>query len=188
MVEATWGPVREPGKVGQAIVACSLVALLAISGAAAAAALPQDDAGTGEDAPDEPSGEVQLGSGETVRGTILVEGPTSIVEHTHDVDHYSFEADAGQHAEARIVGQEACVRIVDEAGDPVDGQPFWDGSPICSAPGIQATGYDDATLPEDGTYYLAVLSARHAMQTPYSLTLGVDERASLHDPVVGLTP
>ena len=142
--------------------------------AAVGVTAPQDDGGSGGDAPDQPDGLIPIRSGEALTGAIaprfVSDGAVPLVP---DTDHYAFDAPAGATASVRIEGVEACVRLVGANGEPLDGGPWFNAGPICTldtlavALGRPALGEDAATIPEDGTYYVAVKTARAAGSTAY---------------------
>lgn len=136
--------------------------------------VPQDDGGTGADAPDSPVPAIFVENQRFTRGTVIL----------HDEDLYAFDGQEGDRVSAWVYGVEACVRIVDDQDVPVDGFPFWKQGNQCG--GSTATvGYDDSLLPADGTYYIHVTAARNAGSTPYLFSIGIGEPAPLLPSVYG---
>lgn len=131
------------------------VAALAPSGAGAL--VPQDDAGSGGDAPDEPRPGVAVESGEAYSGT--TEGIRLDPE-----DHYAFSADQGERIVARVSGLQGCFRILDAHGNDLSGFQ-------CTLGGVER-GRATAIAPADGTYYLRYGSIQ---ADRYAFSLGVGE-------------
>lgn len=129
------------------------------------AVTPQDDAGSGQDAPDEPVPEVWIVSGESYRGT--QEGVPF-----DRADHYAFEADAGQTINARASGPVGCFDILDEDGEALTGANC--------ALGMVELSEITITAPYTGTYYFLYTYIEPQV---YFFSLGVDEAAPNPAPV-----
>lgn len=117
---------------------------------------PQDDAGSGRDAPDEPWPAVPVEAGRVYQATLL--GPAQIDDVA---DHYTFEGHAGQVLDVVASGDLACVAILDAAGATL--------AESC----ITWTFQKDplrAVLPADGRYYVRYASL---WPQPYWFALGV---------------
>jgi hypothetical protein len=147
------------------VTAC-LVGLLAIAGTAAGALAPQDDAGSGRDAPGQPADDVTIASGESYDG--LLEGfPTDTS------DHYAFEAEAGDTIEVRANGLLGCAYIKTADGTEL--------AFSCTVGYTQLTTLT-ARADSDGTYYLEYA---YVDGHPYLFGLGVGEPAPRPIPTSG---
>lgn len=117
-----------------------------------ASSLPQDDAGSGRDAPDFPTGEVVVAPGAWYLGAIGA-GDGS--------DHYAFEGLAGQAIAIRMGNAALCVvSLVDDAGNVV---------PVSCLISGQGGTVHHATLPHDGRWHLRVSSLAGAYRFGFTL-------------------
>jgi hypothetical protein len=166
---------------------CSATLLLALLLAAPASGseglVPQDDGGSGGDAPDTPTTLVPIADGQRLRGAI-VSTFTLAAPHA-DIDHYWFAARAGDVVDVKIAGVEACVHVVDAQGAPVAHAWLYGNPGVCATRVLGlldpetwgVIGQDTATIPADGTYFVRVETARPAGATPYEIALGVGQPA-----------
>lgn len=144
-----------------------ILGFVAIAGMASGALAPQDDAGSGQDAPDEPADDIQITSGEVYQG--LLEGTP-----TDSSDHYAFHAAEGDRIDVRADGALGCYYVKAP-----------DGSEL----GFSCTvGYTEltaltVTANTTGTHYLeyGYLEAQS-----YSFGLGVNEPAPAPLPTSGV--
>ena len=98
----------------------------------------ENDADTGRDAPDAPSTDVRIREGQWYSGT----APQG------DVDHYAFDAEAGQRVVATLAPVPLCaLTVVSTAGVPV---------PTKCALSIKGDVTYEATIPSSGTWLLRV--------------------------------
>jgi hypothetical protein len=115
---------------------------------------PQNDAGSGRDAPPVPVPLVWIQPGEFYQGTIL--------GVTDRFDHYAFQGHAGDVVSAHASGPLGCLALLDASGAEMDS-------------GCPSIGWNDAevgaVLPADGTYYL-----RYGQIDPeeYTFSLGIN--------------
>jgi hypothetical protein len=116
----------------------ALLAALALPGAAGASLLPQDDAGSGKDAPDTRTATFRIKPGAVYTG--MIEGKVGDLE-----DWYAFTAPAGARIEARAASPVGCVALHDPAGKELEG--------LCSI-GFAELGEAAAVAKTAGTYYL----------------------------------
>lgn len=123
------------------------------------AIVPQDDAGSGQDAPDNPRAEVWVASGESYTGTqegILLDA----------ADHYAFNATAGDSIQARASGPVGCFDILDEDGNTLT-------EAHCTV-AMTELATISITAPETGTYFLLY---EYLEPQEYAFSLGVEEPA-----------
>jgi hypothetical protein len=113
-----------------------LAALVAPSHAHAV--LPQDDAGSGRDAPNAADPFFRIDPGQTYTGTIEGAG-------LDEEDWYAFVAPRGATIEGRSSGALGCLRIFDTSGEELDA--------ACTA-GMVELSRASAVAPSTGTYYL----------------------------------
>ncbi len=136
--------------------------------------IQQNDAGSGEDAPNEPEPGVWIESGEIYQGTLgdpIEDGD----------DYYAFTGEAGDVVQAKVRGMNAFYRITNENGHAMDKNlkgstigrdallPHGDPTGIFTGP-----TYVTVELPEPGLYFLRVdsLAPQH-----YALSIGINEEA-----------
>lgn len=133
------------------VVLAVVAALLPVS--SVRAVLPQDDAGSGRDAPNAPDPMFQVQSGRSYDGLLDVVG---------DQDWYAFTAPAGATINAQATGSLGCFGIYDVGRTEL--------ARSCSAAylGIELT----AVAPSTGTYYVSY--AYLGNPDPYSFSVGVD--------------
>lgn len=113
---------------------------------------PQDDAGSGRDAPDVPTGEVVVEPGTWYLGAIGA-GDGS--------DHYAFEGLAGQAVAIRMGNSPLCfVSLVDDAGNAV---------PVSCLISPQGGTVHHATLPRDGGWHIRVSNLAAAYRFGFTL-------------------
>lgn len=142
-------------------------ALLFGSVTASAALLPQDDAGSGQDAPGSPVQQVRIRSGQTYQGAL--EGVP-----TDSSDHYWLAGEAGDRVEVLADGALGCVYLYHANGTEL--------AFSCSVAYTELTRLQ-ATLPEDGTYYVEYT---YLQAQAYAFSLGVNEAASAPLPTSGV--
>ncbi len=148
----------------------------------AAGLIPQDDAGSGRDAPDHPSPEVVVDPGVVYDGQLL--------GHSIDsADFYAFHGQAGDHVEARAAGAVGCFNIAAGNGTLLAGN--------CLPAGLASHVVLQATLPSGGIYYFhhwsrqpdayqfsfalngeAPTPASTASQATQAVVVGADETAA----------
>lgn len=146
-----------------------LACVFALSGAGARAVdIPQDDAGSGRDAPNAPDPSFVIEPG-TYSGTLGV--------YPLDDDYYALSGRAGDSFHARVAGVLGCMRLLDEGGSQV--------ASTCTGGTLELVGIA-TILPADGIYYLwysyvgnpdpyffsFALNGRAGEPTPWSSALG----------------
>ena len=141
-----------------------LVILAVFAPGARAAVIPQDDAGSGRDAPDVPTASFRIEPGRVYSGTI--EGVL-----LDDEDWYAFDAPAGASIEARAASPLGCLYIVDSAGTQLG---------FTCTSGFAELGRATATAATAGTYYLRYTYVEAHV---YRFSLGVDATAPAPLPV-----
>lgn len=125
------------------VVVCSLLFVMPISIADDPDPLAQDDAGSGRDAPGEPSKEI------TIHPGILYHG-SSTGPGTDDLDYFHFTGEAGQFFEARADGLIGCYYVYDADGMAIGRSSCaYANAPIYPPPAT-------AELPYTGDYYFLV--------------------------------
>lgn len=163
MVSSVKGPLR----VGVAF--CVLLLVLPITSAEDIGPIPQNDAGSGRDAPDMISDEVTIFPGIVYEGSTY--GPIGDIE-----DYYHLTGEAGQRLEARTSGNLGCYYLLDKEGNQV-------GDYSCSYTHVPLdVGAVVAVLPYTGDYYLRVAHLAPAVyHFAYNLSGPVPEvRALAH--------
>lgn len=160
-------------RLGIFLLATACMIALTPTGAAIKQFVPQDDGGSGADAPDTPVDAIRIERGSSLRGTLVNDYADffDLDKEIKDLDHYAFVAQAGDVVTATVLGFETCVRVVDGSGTPVGGGKWWGNPAICALNVGTTFGSDTATIPADGTYFLAIQVARGADSTPYKVWL-----------------
>jgi hypothetical protein len=144
----------------------AVIALVGLAATGAGAMAPQDDAGSGQDAPDYPSSEVEIEAGEIYQG--LLEGVAS-----DSSDHYAFEAEAGDRIEALADGLVGCLFLKGPDGTAI--------SFTCTVRESQLTRVT-GTASLDGTHYLEYA---YLHPQPSRFRLGVNDPAPPPVPTSG---
>ncbi|HWH08244.1 MAG TPA: trypsin-like serine protease [Candidatus Thermoplasmatota archaeon] len=141
-----------------------LAALLAVSLVpfAGGAPLPDDDAGSGRDAPNSPTADVVIVPGVVYEGTYSVPGDF--------VDYYAFPANSGDTLQVKATLPHACIRFYTPTGHA--------RSLNCPAGGTIVTTATTANV--TGTWFVA-LSQNGVSLLPYRFSLGVNGPAP--DPI-----
>ncbi|HWL38502.1 MAG TPA: PPC domain-containing protein [Frankiaceae bacterium] len=137
---------------------------LTVASPASAAPLPQNDAGTGRDAPGVPTPTFRVEPGRVYSGT--VDGYV-----LDKADWYAFSAPAGATLEARGSGAFSCVRLANAAG-----------AELAYSCGVAAesTSLATAVATAAGTYYVQVSALQ---PDAYRFSVGVGEPAPSPAPV-----
>lgn len=118
----------------------------------------QDDAGSGRDASDTPSGAVRIEPG-------VVYDATGLGFVLDLFDHYAFHAEAGQVLEAMVDGSLGCYTVYLPSGAELASACSYAGAPLNTGPVV-------ATLPESGDYVLEVANLAPAL---YRFAVALDE-------------
>lgn len=137
----------------KAVVLALLAALLPLSGARAV--LPQDDAGSGGDAPNVADPMFRVSPGFGYEG--MIEG-TGL----DPADWYAFVAPAGAAISATASGVLGCFRLYDDARTEID---------YSCAIGLALTAQVSAVAPYTGTYYVAY---SYIQPDAYQFSIGVN--------------
>ncbi len=120
--------------------------------------IPQDDAGSGRDAPDAPSKEITIQPGIVYSGAGT--GPL-----TDSRDYYHFTGTAGQLFQGWSDGNTGCYYLHNAQGEEMDFACSYGGTPI-------NTGPLQVTLPYTGDYYFVV---SHVAAGLYEFAFAFDE-------------
>jgi len=124
----------------------------------------QDDAGSGGDAPDQRSADIEIASGTVYEGELV--GSTFGLTVEDEVDWYTFTGQAGQEAEFKLAASLACLRVYDSQGEELD---------FTCADAALGVGSTSVDLDSDGRYFVSV--SYFAPPQDYRFSVGLDEAA-----------
>jgi hypothetical protein len=138
--------------------------------------IQQDDAGSGQDAPDEPVPEVWIEPGVIYEGTLGV-GHSPLINDTSD--YYAFWGNEGDVVDAKARGVIGCYEITQADGQRLAGSctlAGWDAAYPQQRPDPIMTGgpFEPVTLATTGIHYFHYY---YIVPQHYSFSIGINEEA-----------